>query len=61
MDKADRAADLQEQMLESAMANRRLPIHLQRPNVVCGRCGHRNDRPEYAICTGCLESETATN
>ena len=47
----DRAQELQDLHLHQALSNRRSPA---KPVLVCGDCGGRNDRPDYAICSDCL-------
>lgn len=56
MDKIDRAAGLQQKFNESAIAERRPPASVLRPNWECGRCNKSNDRPEYAICSSCFQA-----
>lgn len=55
-DDADRAAKLQEEANKSA--HRRTDFM---PNALCKDCGLANDRPEYAICTDCLETRQAAS
>lgn len=50
-DAVDRAQELEDLHLNQALSNRRGPA--QRV-LVCGDCGGRNDRPDYAICSDCL-------
>lgn len=50
-DAVDRAQVLQDLHLHQALSNRCSPA--QRV-LVCGDCGGRNDRPDYAICSDCL-------
>lgn len=56
-DAADRAQDYQQRDLARALRHRRST----KPALVtrCTRCLGRNDRPEYAICTDCLDETVA--
>lgn len=53
-DAADRAQDYQQRDLAQALRARRRSS----PALVfrCTRCYGRNDRPEYSICTDCLDT-----
>lgn len=49
-DVVDIANDLQERFNASARPRTRFM-----PNLECKDCGERNDRPDYAICSSCVE------